>query len=466
MNQQPKNDESALAQSPKSVDPNKRWRIHRRTIAVVFCVVLLPWILIAIPGTVISSAGSSYSGSSHVVYGWPFVHLESARYSASGDWVNGKFVLGRRPKDSDLALEAAKSAAGYSEGRSWVEPNLRLGRRDFAVGWLGEIGYWSELANWPAPEAGTHFTPRYIGLVLNLIAVVLLAGVVVGLCEYRIRHRHRLLRYSLASLLIVMALFGIAITRILRTHQEIALQSGLNDALEAVCGQPNSPVNSFYVDYSDRFPLIVSQLFNHGKHPWGTIPMFRKIKSGNIVIYLNVDVDSQKLASINELAIATQYALHLSVANFSPQRQRMLETLGGGNIETLDLNLDSYVWLNEKFGNEQFDGQWEDFRKQAGFKVNLDFDMSRLKEVRLYLDGTMSQKEQLKPFVGLPALRSASISQLSTEGAEFVWETRTKWPKSMEFPVFSDSFFDESCDELQEKLESEFEWDPELAGRW
>ena len=44
---------SQLARDTKS-DPGsaqKKRRIHKRTIAVVLCVVIFPWVLIAIPGT-------------------------------------------------------------------------------------------------------------------------------------------------------------------------------------------------------------------------------------------------------------------------------------------------------------------------------------------------------------------------------------------------------------------------------
>ena len=68
-------------------------------------------------------------------------------------------------------------------------------------------------------------------------------------------------------------------------------------------------------------------------------------------------------------------------------------------------------------------------------------------------DKTISQREQLQPFVGLPSLRWASVSGLSTKRAEFILETKTKWPKVMMFG----SMMDEVSEELKEKLESEFE---------
>ena len=52
----------------------------------------------------------------------------------------------------------------------------------------------------------------------------------------------------------------------------------------------------------------------------------------------------------------------------------------------------------------------------------------------------MSQQEQLQPFVGLPALKTAKITELSIEGAEFLLRTKEQWPEEMELIFKRDAF--------------------------
>lgn len=63
----------------------KRRRLHKRSIAVAFFVVLLPWILVAIPSTVVGLGGSTGSEIIHSVHGWPFVHFGNQNEMAKGD---------------------------------------------------------------------------------------------------------------------------------------------------------------------------------------------------------------------------------------------------------------------------------------------------------------------------------------------------------------------------------------------
>ena len=155
------------------------------------------------------------------------------------------------------------------------------------------------------------------------------------------------------------------------------------------------------------------------------------------------------LSEITKLAKATQYEVILRVMDFSPERQRMLKTMDRINIVDLEIEFDSYDWMSQEFGDD--DAIWDAELKRSGFKVDLGIDMSKLETVGLYLDWTIPQVEQLKPFLGLPALKKATINGLSTEGAEFILKTKAQWPKMVEF-----DFQDDVPEELRKKLESEF----------
>jgi len=449
MSQQTQDGESAVPL------PAKKWRVHKRTIVVVFCVVLLPWILIAIPGTTISGGGSSRSSISHKVHGWPFVHLESTEISISQYWL--KMNRGQVPPELlNLDKQARESAARYLENSSVIQLNLRHRRmRSSKAEDLGEIGYWSDLSNWISWKVGTHLTPRYLGLVLNLICLVFLVRLIAAGCERRIRRDGRLLKYSLASMLICTAFFVVAFAWIARMQQEVAAQKRLNDSLQAMADAEDGSLRSLLLEYQARFPLIVSQLFNHGKHSWGAVPFFRQVKSGRMNCDLDDESDQDDINLVAELAKETQYLVSLQLMDFSPKRQLMLKAMDGMNIVELEICYDSYDWMRQEFGGDR--SVWGAELKRAGFEVELDIDMSRLKDLRLELDWRIPQTEQLKPFVGLPSLKFASISYLTAEGAEFILETKSRWPNAMEF-----DYSDDVSEELRQKLESEF--DAELVG--
>ena len=74
----------------------------------------------------------------------------------------------------------------------------------------------------------------------------------------------------------------------------------------------------------------------------------------------------------------------------------------------------------------------------------------------LNMDGKLSPKKQLEPFLKSPSLQWASINSLSTEGAEFILETKSQWPKKMVF-----DFRHDVSEELRQSLKSEFECAPD-----
>ena len=217
MSQPEENTKSELGSAKK-----KRW-IHKRTIAVVLCVVILPWVLIAMPGTL--DTGDNVSGRNiyHLVHGWPFVHLEITHHLKAGNLEEGRYRLSRLPWGTDATKTAKEAAALFTKGRSPFQLNLRVEKDPYRAHWLGKVSFWSDVSNWPALKTGVHLTPRYFGMLLNLLCLALLAAMVAALCERRIRRHGRLLKYSLAILLIGIALIAATcawITAIQLDHTE------------------------------------------------------------------------------------------------------------------------------------------------------------------------------------------------------------------------------------------------------
>ena len=431
----------------------KRRRLHKRTIAVVFLFVLLPWILIAIPKTSVEGAGTTGLNINHSVYGWPLVHLESTEYRVTGNWVNGIFYSGQMPPGLDLAEKARDAAATFAQDKKPFQLNLRLERdEDWHAQWSLETGYWSDLSNWPVLKMGTHFTPRYVGMLLNLICLALLALIVAAVCEFKIRRHQRLLKFSMANLFIGIALLAVCVAWMVQVQRE---KVGV-EALQALARKSGSSLWHIETNYQARFSLVVSQLLNHGKYPWVTTPFFRQVKSGRITVDLDEGSDLQEIESIAKGALEAHHSIDLRVFNFNPDRQRMLNLMDRATVVALYLDFDTYDWI----GQEVEDEKPEEERKRSGVEVDLVFDLRNLEEIRLGLDPAISQVEQLEPFLGLPSLKWASISGLSAEGAEFIFETKTKWPQVMLF-----AYLDGVPDELKQKLESQFEEHlPSLGG--
>lgn len=399
----------------------KRRRLHKRTIVLVL-LAIVPWILIAIPGTPDETDAQGYVSSKHFVHGWPLVHLDSTKCTAIGGmpW-NLKLQPLSASEIVDLAWE---SVARHTADAPAVQLNLRL-ERDKSQGTEGTC-YWTDGANWPVWNEETYFRPRFVGLFLNLICVGLFASIVAALCEYKIRRDQRLLKYSIATLLVGMAFLAVCVACIVQMYRENAAQN----AMKVLTREVGGALWRKKTHYEPRFPLIVSQLFNHGAYPWGKMETSRRVKSGKITVDIDQGSDLKEIELISKCARLTQHSVDLRVFNFNSDRQDMLNVMGAAKIVALYL----------------------DFVGGDRFEIDLEFDKRHLEEIRLGLNPAISAKEQLEPFVGLPSLKWASIAGLSTEGAAFILETKTKWPKVMLL-----AYLDEVPEELKQKLDSEFE---------
>ena len=87
--------------------------------------------------------------------------------------------------------------------------------------------------------------------------------------------------------------------------------------------------------------------------------------------------------------------------------------------------------------------------KRSGFKADIGIDLSKLETLGLTLDPTISQVEQLQPFVGLPSLKTANITDLTTEGAEFILSTKQQWPADMILEFYDDDWLLKKTNELR-----------------
>ncbi|MFK7769577.1 MAG: hypothetical protein AB8B55_20365 [Mariniblastus sp.] len=447
------------ADNPSGLTKKKKRRVHKRTLAIVFCFVIVPWILIAIPGTPSGGSGTTGMNVSYTRHGWPFVHFRTTHVDVYGTWVNGKFTLGPPPPGTDLDKLAQK----FAIQRELLNPNdleldLRFYRDSGASGWGKQTGFWTEGRFWPIFEKGRYFSPVYLSIFLNLSLVISAALVLAAFVELRIRKHRRLAIFSLKTLLIGTTAFAFVIAWNVREYRESKKTAKLIQSL-ANYEDDNGIELYCFTHEETRFPLVVSQLLNHGKHVWGVTPFFFHTKTGEVELSLDKHLDPEKFSQVKKDVIDSGFEIFLDVCDFDVQRKNMLQQFSGANLTTLVIDFDSTDWVYQAIGDLEETPVWEEAKKLANLKLDLQLDLPNLRVLELELDSTLDQVDQLRVFVGSPLLEDVRISNLSKEGAEFILKTRDKWPKAMDL-----NFRDGVPEELQEQFETEFAEPPD--GLW
>ncbi len=428
--------------------PRKRW-VHKRTLAIVFCLVVIPWILIAGPGTRSGGGGTTGLNVTTRWHGWPFVQLESTHANVYGDWVNGKFIYGQMPPGLDLD----ELVRNWVDDRpvDWELPSFQLDLRVGEKGkWLDE-GFWSEASNWPSWKPGWHLKFRPWGLICNLMIVLLIAAIVAIPFEYKIRRSRKLLRVSLKEVFAATAIVAIALGWGVREHSRSAADEQLLKKLESL---ETAEDLMFGFEGKLRFSLLFSQLLDHGKFPWGASRLFRRYEEGNVRIMLDNWVSPKSIASLARTLSGSRFSVELDVIEYDETDEEILEELDNLKVESLSIEFDCYDWVYQKIGEENAALSWNAAKELAALKVDLKVKLLHLKELEIELSADLDQGDQLKPFCGLPALQTVEIRGLSETGAKYLLKTHTQWPSVMEV-----EFASEVSDELRTKLQQVFSLD-------
>jgi hypothetical protein len=428
----------------KSLRLSNRW-VHKRTLMVVAFFVILPWMLIAIPGTHRGGGGSTGLNVIRQTHGWPFVHLDTTRVEVWGNSV---------PPNLDLDQLAREWATESIRDVDAVQLDLRFEREDMFEDSVSESGFWSDSFNWPFPETGLHLTPRYLGLFLNLLFVAVNSGLLGATCEYRIRRYHRLTRFSVRTLMIFMTLIGLVLAWLVQEYSDATAEANLNHSLSQFDDDGKLFVS---FEYETRCPQVVAQLLNYGKHPWGSIRMLSRIKSGNVYISLDDELKPDAANEITKLAIESGYAITLDVRDFNTERQTTLCAFDGAKVVNLSIDFGVFDWVYQMIDDQEYETDWEEAVRLANLKLDLKINLPHLERLTLKLDTTIDQVDQLKPFLGMASLEG-NIINLSNEGAEFILKTKSQWPENTGF-----EFLDDVSEELRANLKSEFNAKPNTS---
>ena len=108
-------------------------------------------------------------------------------------------------------------------------------------------------------------------------------------------------------------------------EEELQIQQFMESGSEST---DRDKINYISQEYAARFPILLSQLLNHGKTPWGHNQVFRKLNASS---YASLDLPPKNSADFHELArliIESNFYLELNVNGYSPDIQKPFESNG------------------------------------------------------------------------------------------------------------------------------------------
>ena len=473
---------------------NLKRRIQKRTLAIVFCFVVLPWFLVAIPGKQSDALGTS--GNSRVAYkhGWPFLHLVRTEAIVDGTYVNGKFVADLMPTQFELD----EIARGSAVEQPFLALDLKFRKTDVETGrwivaWPDEYdwpmlksngsGFWTSPFKWTEPNSGRYWEVQKLGLVCNLILLVSTILLVVWMVDRKlVRQRSKLaqqtqgFKLSIGSLLVATTLVAIGswfvreYSDYKRQRQQIddlilGLEGPLDPALLSQGSNFSTP-NFIRANFKSRFPEIVSQLLNNGCLPLVDSRFLVALDGsdpGDLIIHLYDK--SLKPSKLAHAAAQSSYPVYLKVPTYGRHSEKSLEDFEDVNMTDLRIQFNFVVWIRSLYGEdlkELIDRKrlGKSLLTRADRLVNITADFPHLKRLTLDLDISLDEESQLKSFCGLESLEEVKLTGISADGVNFMLKTKKQWPRKVEF-----EFLNNVTDESKELLWLYFDSTYKLSGQ-
>lgn len=383
------------------------WKIRIASLLFIFT----PWILVAIPGQV------AMSGLGHAKFGWPFVHLRE-HLNDSNDQ-QARFAFGALNEPPEL--------------------NLRFRRAQISYLWHG---FWGNSQNWPSPRKGTFLKIQMIGLLLNVALLFTLTYFVEAVLKRRMKRKRKLLQFSLSDFLAFSALVSLALYWCMSEYSsQQKVYKVTATELEILHTES---------EYETRFPLVISELLNHGKFPFVSSrsldPIFirERIGPANIGIYRfgETEVSQELVAQYDQiLEIVDKHQLPVSVYvdDDSDTTLAILHEVMKRQVEFVCVsyrtNLDGGHFSNDM---------------NSPFRFGDVFDSVEI--ATLWLREDSDQKFQIAPFNGTNKLKSIFLDGLSTSGIRFLLQTKDQWKRVQLEVLFAPTV----SEELKTQLLDEF----------
>ena len=437
-------------------------RVHKRTLAIVFCFVILPWILVAVPGEEFLRWGGGIPGRSGVCYthGWPFQHLVRNEAIVDGAWVNRTYIHGQIPPQLELDKLARESLRDQPslklnlkfrkvenfDSRDdwgpvvWDYKSKFNSRPQWPTAKSDGTGFWTAPFKWFKSGTGHYWEIQPLGLVCNLIILALATLFVGWIVERKLARQGRIFKFSLRALLLATAFVAIGISWLVQEFSRFQKHHQQVDYFSSERTFTSSFYNSLHVDakYKSRFPLVVSQLLNHGELPFVDSKFFVALDSQDpgtlyICLFFDQEMDLQKIQEIAQLAAESPFSVQLYIKGYGRQIEKSLVDFKNVSLMELDIQFHTPDGVDSFGDHEKYTGDYSKDLEFSGDRVNITADFPHLKRLTLSLSTTLDQASQLKSFRGLNSLEEAKLVSLSQPGVDFLLKTKEEWPRKIEF---------------------------------
>ena len=243
----------------KNTHRNRRNRVHKSTKLIVLILVVVPWILVAIPG---DHPNNGYShnnyGEPNFIHGWPAIHYygfktDPTKNASMLQGLNAETIAFFKAEASKLP-EAPKDV--FNWGCSFKSYN------DITD---AEQSFWTDPTRWPTEllDDGTpiklHGKVIWVGVAINIAVLLAICTAVGWFCERKIRRRGSLLKFTMTELLLMVLVLGCGfawVNRVKDTSNEMKCLS------ELVYTKNAKEIRIVRTNFQRMLPTVVARLFD------------------------------------------------------------------------------------------------------------------------------------------------------------------------------------------------------------
>ena len=206
----------------------------RRSVLLLAATILIPLLLICLPGFQVSSWQTVWSpqdvDKGVYKHGWPFVFLTRVTESSDMQWAVEQYIDNTIGKEKSLQLSPSK----YDDD---LNVTFLLSEDSSPV--------WCSASNWNLFH-GKAFRIHWFGLAANFASVLFIYLVVAIALEVRLRRRGRIFRFSLLDILCAIVVFAVCFAFVFENHKQYVKDKEIGDQLygkfENVCPKVLQPV--------------------------------------------------------------------------------------------------------------------------------------------------------------------------------------------------------------------------------
>ena len=363
-------------------------------------------------------------------HGWPFIALERSVVIFYGDWRNGKYVPGAKPKNTDFD-EFAKQSLDTEPAREYLIPDWRLGTKDIP-GWstgimdsdLWPVRFWTSRSHWPwfSKHDGIARSFSWLGLAGNIFVLSVICVLFAMLLEFRRRRRGRHLAFSLLEILVAFGMFGVLVAFLrnefvrAKTEQQVVreLDSTFRDGAQGY----------FDGERTNGLPSLVSQIVDHrSRWPYADLHVFRPVESAYLEVYDVADVRDEIKEQIRTRLVRAICDAPFPISMGFEVNRETIEILRGIS------NASSLQELKIRYDFElEWDSQADNYIDDV--VLELDFALPNARKLSVWLQEGVDQKKMLRPLESLSHLQELNISGVDSSGAKYLSSIRDRLPRN------------------------------------